>query len=57
MNTAAPTEAQVRSYLVDENGWTEEEWEQFSGYYFRHINADGTTNLTRDQWTELASSF
>lgn len=57
MNSATPTEAQIYTYLVDENGWTEEEVHQLLGYYFRHINEDGTTDLTFDQWTELASNF
>ncbi|AUX82891.1 hypothetical protein PBI_HAMLET_55 [Microbacterium phage Hamlet] len=54
---SCPTEEEVRKYLMEGNGWTEEEWHQFSGYYFRAINADGTTSLTRDQWTFLASGF
>ncbi|QIN93852.1 hypothetical protein SEA_ALAKAZAM_30 [Microbacterium phage Alakazam] len=52
-----PTAAQVRSYLVNDNGWTDEEVDQLFGYYFRHINEDGTTGLTRDQWTELSAGF
>lgn len=52
-----PTAEQVRKYLMDDNGWTQEEWDQFSGYYFREINADGTTGLTFDAWTRLASDF
>ncbi|QDP44108.1 hypothetical protein SEA_JENOS_58 [Microbacterium phage Jenos] len=56
-DTEHPTAEQVRKYLMDDNGWTEEEWHQFSGYYFREINADGTTGLTFDAWTRLASDF
>jgi hypothetical protein len=56
-NEKNPTEEQVRKYLMEDNGWTEEEWHQFSGYYFRNINPDGTTTLTRDQWTRLAEEF
>lgn len=52
-----PTAEQVRKYLMEDNGWTEEEWHQLSGYYHWEINADGTTNLTFDAWTRLASDF
>ncbi|QKY80292.1 hypothetical protein SEA_LEAFUS_55 [Microbacterium phage Leafus] len=53
---SCPTIEQVRAYLRS-NGWSDEELAQFEGYYFRAINADGTTGLTRDQWTFLASGF
>lgn len=56
-NNTFPTIAEVRRYLMEDNGWTAEEVDQLEGYYFRNINADGTTNLTRDQWTELAQNF
>lgn len=52
-----PTADQVKYYLIEDNDWTEEEWDQFAGYYFRHINQDGTTDLTTDQWTDLATNF
>jgi hypothetical protein len=56
-NNTFPTIDEVRRYLMDDNGWTSEEVDQLEGYYFRHINQDGSTNLTRDQWTELAQKF
>lgn len=48
------TEAELSEMLSD---WADEEFDQFVGYYFRQIKADGTTNLTRAQWRELADDF
>lgn len=52
-----PTTAQLTAYLINDNGWTAEEVDQLLGYYFRNVNADGTTTLTRDQWSILAMGF
>ena len=52
-----PTYRQVREYLIEDNGWTEEEWDQFSGYYFREFDGFAATRLTWDQWTRLAQEF
>lgn len=57
MSAFNPTEQQVRAYLIEDNGWTDEEWNQFAGYHFRYINADGSTTITRDMWTRLAEEF
>ncbi|AUX82642.1 hypothetical protein PBI_MARTIN_57 [Microbacterium phage Martin] len=57
LNEQAPTLEELRKYLMDDNGWTQEEFDQFTGYYFRGINADGTTSLSRDQWSFLAMGF
>lgn len=52
-----PTFTEVKTYLINENGWTEEEVNQLAGYYFRNINEDDSTTLSRDEWTRLASQF
>ncbi|QOI67044.1 hypothetical protein SEA_MAELINDA_56 [Microbacterium phage MaeLinda] len=58
LNEQAPTLEELRKYLMDDNGWSEEEWHQFSGYYFRAIDpVAGTTSLSRDQWSFLAMGF
>lgn len=57
MTTTHPTEAQLKKFLVEDNDWTEEEFDQFTGYYFRYINADGATFLSYDEWEKLALRF
>lgn len=52
-----PPEAEVRRYLIEDNGWTEQEWDQFAAFHRDSINADGTTTLSRDEWTRLAEEF
>lgn len=51
-----PTETELSSVL-SEAGWTPEQLDQFLGYYYFHINRDGTTNITREQWERLADTF
>ncbi|QFG04722.1 hypothetical protein SEA_CHICKENKING_53 [Microbacterium phage ChickenKing] len=51
MENNYPTFQEVRNYLINDNDWTAEEVDQLAGYAFRHINQDGTTTMTRDQWT------
>ena len=57
LHEQCPTAEELRRYLMDDNSWTQEEWHQFSGYYFRNINPDGTTTLSRDEWSILAMGF
>ena len=52
-----PTISEVKRYLVEDNGWTEEEFNQFEGYHFRLVNPDGTTTVDTDTWTRLAEDF
>lgn len=52
-----PTLGELKKHLVTDNDWTEEEFDQFLGYSFRTVNADGTTNLTWDEWEDLAMRF
>lgn len=54
--TVKPTIATIREHLL-ENDWTPEEADQFEGYFFRHINADGTTTLTFRQWEENIMAY
>jgi hypothetical protein len=52
LHEQCPSIEELRKYMMDDNGWTEEEWHQFSGYYFRDMDpVAGTTSLTRDQWS------
>ncbi|USH44803.1 hypothetical protein SEA_JUANYO_54 [Microbacterium phage Juanyo] len=54
--TVKPSIADVRKHLL-ENDWTPEEVDQFEGYFFRNINADGSTNLTFRQWEECIAAY
>lgn len=51
------TLAQLKSHLIENKGWTEEEFFQFAGFYFRQIDADDNTNLPLDVWEQLANEF
>lgn len=52
-----PTLKQLTDHLINDEGWTQEEVDQLTGYYFRLINKDGTTEVDHDMWDALASSF
>ncbi|QXO13645.1 hypothetical protein SEA_QUARTZ_54 [Microbacterium phage Quartz] len=54
--TVKPTISVVRNHLL-ENDWTTEEVDQFEGYFFRNVNADGTTTLTFRQWEEAIYAY
>lgn len=56
-NNTCPNFNEVRIYLTDFNGWSDEEVDQLAGYAFRHISEDGTTNLTRDEWTAYVMAY
>lgn len=51
-----PTVEQVRCYLMDDNLWTEEEYNEFIEANSDSIQGEGTT-LTFDQWEFLAANF
>lgn len=51
-----PTTTEVRAFLKS-NDWTDEEVDNLFGYHFRMVNQDGTTTISRDQWTRLAEDF
>lgn len=49
-----PTIASLREHFVADNGWTELELQDMLDRYPQHVNADGTTNISHDEWEALA---
>lgn len=49
-----PTVSDLKSHLVEGNGWTEEEFTAFAAANDDKITRDGNTSVDHDQWEYLA---
>ena len=52
-----PTVAQVQAYLVQGNGWSIDEFNEFIAAHQQYTFESGATSITRDMWTFLAMGF
>jgi len=49
-----PTYRELREYLVEDNGWTETEWDAFEAKHAEHFDGFSNTKLSYSEWEQLA---
>lgn len=57
MAESNPTYREVREYLIEENGWTEEEWDAFHTAKSEFFDGFQETRLSYDAWTILVMEY